>query len=312
MHPDYSNALEKRREWLDFVNTGGLSVNEPRIISLYQRILASADTFVMNAKFCEMVDVARRTVPDDLRFEETWTPTANGWMFIAAPFLLPRLRMHANNTDPQRYETRIAAIGWTRLTEEQLRTQPDTGRPLKPGAVQFCTFLDWSQHRTDIGFSAWSYFTLNPGDALQGRMDRLESVAEDDGMKGGSYVEDKTGHDLHELRWLYTALHLMSQRLATTVKKDATRGTRRRFERDRTPIAPEYRIVTLRRMEEARAKEGGEHQVDWKWSWAVSGHWRNHWFPVEQEHKQIWIDSYVKGDLEKPLKPTKTLYRIVK
>jgi hypothetical protein len=106
----------------------------------------------------------------------------------------------------------------------------------------------------------------------------------------------------------------MSQRLATTVSKTATRGTRKRLERDRTPVKAEYRIVTLRRMEEDREKAAKEpgHDVNWQWSWTVGGHWRNQWYPVEQEHKTIWIDEYVKGDLEKPLKPRKVLYRAAK
>jgi hypothetical protein len=336
MHPDYSYALDKRQEWLRYAyEPDSFSPDIRDSLPLYKAILKTADTYVMNRKFCELVDVARRTMPNDIKFDPTWITSKTGWLYATVPFEVPRLA----NTERLKQEVPIAkrmvplfgkgvtisAIGWDRLSEEQLadtnamrsrlNLRPDGRlytRELLPGATQFCVFLDHGQVQSR-GFSMWSYFVLNPGDMLDERRELFEAFSAAE-ASSGAYLPGS--EELHEVRWIYTALHLMSQRLATTVPKTATRGTRKRLERERTPVQPEYRIVTLRRMEEDREKaakeEGERHSVEWQWSWTTTGHWRRQWYPVEQEHRTIWIDEYVKGPLDKPLKPRKVLYRAAK
>jgi hypothetical protein len=335
VHPDYSYALEKRKEWLDYANSTNFQGDLANSAQVYREVLQKADTYVMNRKFCELVDLARRTVPDDLAFENDWLPTPSGWLWCVTPFEVPELDK-AMELVGERRKVGVSAIGWDRLTPRQIEQRnlmvdealksdkvreandnPQNRlylRHLKPGAAQFSVFVDYDQlGGRRRGFSMWSYFVLNPGDEVGTRIELFEETAKDS-QDAGTYGGDKRVTSmLHECRWIYTALHLMSQRLTTKVHRDATRGTRKRFERDQTPIAPEYRIVTLRRMEEEREKVPQEKQtVEWQWSWRVTGFWRNQWYPVEQEHKRIWIEEYIKGDLTKPLKPTKTLYRVAK
>jgi hypothetical protein len=35
----------------------------------------------------------------------------------------------------------------------------------------------------------------------------------------------------------------------------------------------------------------------------VRGHWRNQFYPVENVHRPVFIESYIKGPPDKPIKP---------
>lgn len=110
-------------------------------------------------------------------------------------------------------------------------------------------------------------------------------------------------HPLHEVRWVYTALYMMAQRLATTVQTPVDRATRRRAVRN-NQVAPDVvRVITLRRLAADRARDAGSRSVDWHWKWAVRGHWREQPYPSLGITKTIFIESYIKGPEHMPLKP---------
>lgn len=113
---------------------------------------------------------------------------------------------------------------------------------------------------------------------------------------------DRYNHPLHEVRWLFTALYLMSQRLAVQVHTPTPRATRRRMERAKeTP--PEFiKVITLRRMQQAKERQGPSADVNWHWQWAVRGHWRNQFYATKGIHKPKFVESYIKGPEDKPLK----------
>jgi hypothetical protein len=60
-------------------------------------------------------------------------------------------------------------------------------------------------------------------------------------------------------------------------------------------------VVNLRRAATERPPSGG-HAVDWSCQWPVSGHWRWQPYPASGEKRQIWIEPYVKGPPDKPLR----------
>jgi hypothetical protein len=107
---------------------------------------------------------------------------------------------------------------------------------------------------------------------------------------------------LHEIRWIYTAFHLMAQKLAVQKPITPDRAQRKRAEREgREP--ENIKVISLRRLEQARDQVDREHKiVDWQWQWEVRGHWRNQWYAAAGEHRQVFIDAYIKGPEDKPLK----------
>jgi len=301
---------------------------------MFRQLLQTGDTFYMNSRFCQLVDYARQSIPDDLKFEREWLPTKHGWMWLEEPFKVPKI--HDAPVDVSRMaikdvQPKISAVAWAMIPEDVIASgkvaSAVDGRPIKPGAVEFAVYQDMDlfardvlahfgpdcgyHHKTQLsgGFGMWSYFVIQPGEDVITRIRAFEKFATEPGREG-SYAFEKTSDMLHEIRWIYTAMHLMSEKLAMTVEHRAERQTRRRMEKEHTPIQPLVRLVTLRRMEEARA-EGKHSEIDWQWQWHVQGHWRKQWYPKEQVHKMKWIEEYIKGPQDKPLKPAAiTVYKV--
>ena len=71
---------------------------------------------------------------------------------------------------------------------------------------------------------------------------------------------------------------------------------------------PQVLIVQLRRREYIDEENSNKsNPVEWSCRWFVRGHWRNQYYKSENVHKPIWIDPYIKGPEDKPLKePVKT------
>src|SRR6185369_7642162 len=115
------------------------------------------------------------------------------------------------------------------------------------------------------------------------------------------YAEGRVTDTLHEIRWIYAAMHLMSQKLAAQVPTPAQRPTKRRLQKANAPLVPLVKVITLRRLQEQQKAAGTSREVDWQWQWLVSGHWRQQYFPSIGEHRHVWIESYIKGPPEKPV-----------
>lgn len=353
MSIDYSYALEKRRLWLEWSKKTSILDMEPQAKQIYISNLEQGDTYFMNKRFCELVDYARGTLPEDLAFEKEWVITPRGWMLLEEPFSTPCLGdAYMNELDTKnpideilltslrraskdlKERIPISAIGWMQVPDNVIDARNKMiaageleGRIHTYGATQFCCYFDYGfVHNRGVGFGMWSYFVINPGEKVLERIQEFEHnvdlysnvskvfVTSTNSYIPGSYEDTTDTLQRHEVRWIFTAFHLMSQRLAIVKDLTATRGTRRRFERDRVPLTPEYKVVALRRMEEARAMAGvnGEHK-DWHWQWKVKGHWHKYFYPSEGIHRNLWVEDYIKGPTDKPMKPpTNVIYKAVR
>jgi hypothetical protein len=166
--------------------------------------------------------------------------------------------------------------------------------------VQLLAFQDLAQlDSSQRGFGCWSYFVLRDGQSVAERVRDFEEK-----QAAGRYrMAGRTFDSEHEIRWAYAALYLMAQRLATQVQHTTDRGTRRRAERNNQVAPPVIRVITLRRLEAARQRQPNPEAIDWRWQWEVRGHWRDQWYPSEGVHKPKFIEAYIKGPPDKPLKP---------
>lgn len=317
MDSAHIKAVETRLKWLRWAKDTA-PYKYPELATIinhqYVPVLEKADTFYMNRQFAELVDNARETIPDDLVFDSTWMQSRMGWLYTAHPFLVPHI------IEPEGLPTldmRINAIGWYPVPEGAMTGLGTTSRPsgnrAGKGAYEFVCFLDNTQFAEGLdpersGFGCWSYFMLQDGDKLIDRIHDFEfnGAGMHEGEGGGNYPQVRKTDMLHEIRWVYAAFYLMAQRLTMHVQHNTERAVRRRAEREyKLPIPPIYRVITLRRMEEAKqkAKEEGKSEIEWSWQWMVRGHWRNQWFASEGVHKPVFIESYIKGPEDKPLKP---------
>lgn len=315
----YIETIERKLQWLRFGNERRprIEAEYGRITETYLDILESSDTFFMDRAFCDLVDHARREAPLDMRFDARWLLAKRGWLWMETPFEVPPVTLEERDL----VKLGVRGVGWREVpVGATLVAYDGSQEPAPPGSVQFCFYVDQEHYRSLVSddaqanlralqraageWSPWSFFVLRDGALLHERMLDFEERGRRENPEG-AYIptDERIVHPLHEMRWLYAALHLMAQRLATTVEHKVDRATRRRAERTGQTVPPIIRVVTLRRLQLDRVAEKAEADVDWQWRWIVRGFWRNQWYPSENCHKRIFIESYLKGPENRPLKP---------
>ena len=97
----------------------------------------------------------------------------------------------------------------------------------------------------------------------------------------------------------------MQQRILTKQVTPIERHFRKRVVKDHKLTKPmkDMIIVQLRRRQAvSETAPGSGTAVDWKCRWTVTGHWRNQPYKTTGKIEAIWIDAYVKGPDDKPMK----------
>jgi hypothetical protein len=95
MKTSYLRALEKKAEWLHWFDYERHPANYEfdtsyaLALAAFGHVLQVGGTMFMNKRFCDLVDYARRTVPDDLEFEKSWLPSQFGFLWLETPFSVP-------------------------------------------------------------------------------------------------------------------------------------------------------------------------------------------------------------------------------
>jgi hypothetical protein len=108
-------------------------------------------------------------------------------------------------------------------------------------------------------------------------------------------------------RFLAACLSFLEQRLVLPVTRPASRGTRRRLEREHAGYQhePVVQVIELRRKDRPQMEREEPSAItapDWRYQWVVSGHWRRQYYRRTDTHKPRYIAPYVKGPEDKPLK----------
>jgi hypothetical protein len=329
-HADYIYAIERRLEWLRWVKSG---TGRPTWEALgfgpampaYEDVLETADSYFMDAHFCRLVDHARQTIPDEFAFHQKWLQSPRGWVWLAEPFTAPSLDPEAVKEWERHHQTeaaqlKVRAVGWRTIPAGTQVQDHHSGEIRVAGhqAVQFITFQDFRDYNpvfppetyhnassTKQGFGCWSYFILSEGGEVGKRVELFESKQATGQYKDVGGPVDRKHHPLHEIRWVYAAVYLMAQRLATSLPHKLDRATQRRIARSGESVQPIFRVITLRRLAAARQRGGlaVADGVDWQWQWEVRGHWRNQFHPSDGHYEPKFVEAYVKGPADKPLKP---------
>lgn len=93
---------------------------------------------------------------------------------------------------------------------------------------------------------------------------------------------------------------LMQQKIAVKHQERPDRATRREAKKLAFPDEQTVVIVRLRREDSERHDPSGE-SANYSHRFIVHGFWRRQWYPSIKDHRQIYIDDYVKGDPGLPL-----------
>ncbi len=117
--------------------------------------------------------------------------------------------------------------------------------------------------------------------------------------------------ELYRMRLMIGALLFMQQRILSRSPYLPTRAERRRAQREDHNIG-DLQVVKLRVQDYRQSGAESNGPVSWNYQWAVRGHWRDQPYPSEGRSRIIWIDQYIKGPEDKPLKNPEKLFAVVR
>lgn len=278
-----------------------------QITDMQKTVLLSAETFWVSADMVALSSHASQSMPPQ-PLRATDLPTPRGFMWLEQPVLVK---------DASRGNVRVRAVVWTTAGEGE--------------------FGAWNPHGRDLGLSVAIYGEMEPDHPFlvalrEAKIDtpQLLFFTAQPWEFGQDYTRADTtpfyGNPTQEeqeaitraneslFRFLAASWQLMQQAITTETTVGPNRATRKRLHRagllDES-VKREVRIITLRRRKEKPVGAEGDGQpVNWSHRWIVSGFWRNQWYPSLGEHRQIWIEEYVKGPPEKPLVIKNTVFKL--
>ena len=102
------------------------------------------------------------------------------------------------------------------------------------------------------------------------------------------------------------------QRLPHHIRRQIERG---QIQAGENALEDQIRVVMLRRAQVRPAQERSDQpveprEVEWQHQWWVKRHYRAQWYPSEQAHRVIYIESYLKGPRDKPI--LEKIYSVVR
>jgi hypothetical protein len=158
--------------------------------------------------------------------------------------------------------------------------------PASPGQAHDCEQLAGALRRLNAAYWQDESRTKTAGDEATGEY-----------ASGTILDEDQDG--TLDSRLMYSFWRLCEQQIAAV--QDAPAGHSAQVTAARAGVAPDVRVVALRRAgPSARpAAQAGPHQ--WHHHWVVRMHKVRQWYPSLGQHKVIYCGPFVKGDTAKPL-----------
>lgn len=115
-------------------------------------------------------------------------------------------------------------------------------------------------------------------------------------------------------RILHAFFLMLNQTITVTSQRSPHPSVAAAAKKVRLPKAQQkVTVVELRRREVVRDPEGGgEHRaVEWSHRWLVRGFWRWQTYgPGMSQKKRLWINPYIKGPEDRPLKVTEHVYAL--
>lgn len=240
--------------------------------------LSGADPYFVTGPICSLIMVGAESLPD-LPIGDIDIPGVLGFVYLSKP------------------SAGIGAFSWRKMSRKD---EDPTGRKWEFGGPNPNAFLVTTYSSIPSGY--WSLGSLT-WDFLygwgKGWQDSAENMTEN---MGDSMMEQR--------RFIQAYFTFLSQPLVMRSVAPIQRQARKRAAAAGLE-APLLRIVSLRHP--VRQGTGKNQPREWNWQWIVKGHWRNQWYPSLQAHKLKWIESYVKGPEDKPLKrPNITIFNVVR
>ena len=208
----------------------------------------------------------------------------NGMLFVADKTLTAKLRRDEEQFDALLLQPTELKNGNIMYEGKEI---PWLRKPKNPG-----------QQRHDGRYVSGIMFNFFPG--LHGEI----------GLRVKAIPLFRIGDQCHGWASLLKALFMfMDQKIVSVERYGPPRSERRRLQKLRMPIW-DVKVISLRRYAKSGVQSDEPHPVDWQCQWTVSAHWRKQPY-ANGVVKPIWIEPFIKGPDDKPLKdPTKSIFSV--
>jgi hypothetical protein len=135
----------------------------------------------------------------------------------------------------------------------------------------------------------------------------------------GNYGANTAGEDVTQNAiewfsrfWMSGGLWLKQRVLQRSSMRVPRQPGRHLARTNNLATVPLVEVVHLRRAETPPSDQilTPITNVNWSCRWIVAGHWRNAWFPSIEQHIPIWINPFIKGPQDAPLKTSIKIYAV--
>lgn len=176
------------------------------------------------------------------------------------------------------------------------------------GAGKLFAFMDLAAVLNDADIPQWEVLVPPDENGHYSRMSasrlRAKLLVEEDVPPYPWIDWDKMG------AFVMACMHLMNEPAVVAVdtvragRKDAVRTASGEWE------LPKIRRLTLRPMRYVRTAPGERDAKgrEYRCRWVVRGHWRQQWYAATQEHRPVYIASYLKGPEGAPLNTAERVF----
>jgi hypothetical protein len=247
--------------------------------------LMECNPYYVTREMFAAIDGASTKLPEFTLAEELF-PTKNGFVFFAGE---PVIGAVYAKGDDRPVAVKLCGMMWAQSTEFDSKVHfIFYSRSERGWIVPFLTGI-WPYGKSYL--------------SQRGYASTSADVTDDVERSGMVYS--------HIIELVASFLLFVNQKVVAHETVTPDRATRRRLERERSPLRERtIHVVYLRSHERGITSGDDKKDVDWHYRWAVSGHWRTYTGKGNRRQQTIWIDPYIKGDDALPLKddaPTKLI-----
>lgn len=246
------------------------------------------ECYYWSPQMLEIVRSAAGSLPDSWALMKQHIPSVSGFFYFAK-----EINEHCK------------AMGWTALKQEGDAAALYVDNTSMPdfNAVSLTSFLTNPEFPRPIPART----TMHLGESIKDW--KMAAVYEANRLNAD--VNDVGGH-VQSVRLFATMLTFLQQRILVPSRWSVGRATRRRIATYiREDEEPSVNVIRLRNILRRPQETEGEAVV-WNCRWIVRGHWRDQWYSSLGRHQPLFIDPYVKGPEDKPLRNPSRLFAVVR
>lgn len=296
MSGEYGRALDDKAFFMrevEQIKFRTPNVSKVEVGKILYSGLQLSETYYLSPDMQRALIDAATKLPDTFFVEPSTVPSRFGYFYLPAGFKMSSFYF---NTDEVVYldEATITALVWLPAGPEQ----PGGYRVMALSHDKISTFL----HCGSMGIA--ENLAISGAGVVEDVRKELTLASLSDGVSQEE-IEAIAANRSFAFRLLIASWLFIQQQITVATVEHVDRATAKRAMR--AGIAPEVRVIRLRRMYNSSKDVGKDdsehHAVDWQYQWIVRGHWRNQPYPSLHTVKPIWIAPVVKGPKNKPLKP---------